>query len=371
MRIFRINLTSHEAVDLGVGEVSANDNVVRAEPGNSVLLSRTVNGLTNIWKYSLKDRSLRQVTFGTGPDYSPMPDPGGKGIYFVNGKSSEFLTAYYIQSTQSTDIVSDATDPAISPDGNHVMYITLPASQRSELWTSNIDGGNKVKVATGESLGTGSWARDNFHLSFMEEADSGNTRRAYIIGADGTGLQQSPPMPTTLIGSAIWSPDQKSIYLSVMRKKYLPTYEIWKWDVDGSNSEKLVADCSLATDAHPGGKYLLGAISFGERTGIVEASISNRKCTPLLPGVVTSAATFDRDGKSFLYAVASHGQVTIYRQTWSNGKTIGTPQVALKVPFAFPLTYRGGKAYDLARDLSTIVYARPGGHADLYLLNQK
>ena len=33
---------------------------------------------------------------------------------------------------------------------------------------SDIDGGNKVKVATGELLGTGTWAPDNVHLSFEE-----------------------------------------------------------------------------------------------------------------------------------------------------------------------------------------------------------
>ena len=100
-------------------------------------------------------------------------------------------------------------------------------------------------------------------------------------------------------------------------------------------------------------------------------SISDRKCIPLLPGVATFGATFARDGKSILYAVASRGEVTIYRQSWRDGKLIGAAQVALKVPFAFPLQYAGGNAYDFSRDLSTIVYARPGGHADLYLLSQK
>ena len=87
--------------------------------------------------------------------------------------------------------------------------------------------------------------------------------------------------------------------------------------------------------------------------------------------MATFSANFARDGKSFLYAVASRGEVTIYRQPWKDGKTIGAPQVALKVPFAFPLIYAGSNAYDFSRDLSTIVYARPGGHADLYLLSQK
>jgi hypothetical protein len=65
-----------------------------------------------------------------------------------------------------------------------------------------------------------------------------------------------------------------------------------------------------------------------------------------------------------------HGEVSIYRQLWKDGKLIGTPQVALKAPIAFPLYYFGN-AYDFPRDLSTIVYARPGGQADLYLLSQK
>lgn len=54
-----------------------------------------------------------------------------------------------------------------------------------------------------------------------------------------------------------------------------------------------------------------------------------------------------------------------------DGKTIGAPGVALKLPFTFPLRNAGGTAYDFSRDLSTIVYVRPGGHADLYLLSQK
>ena len=129
-------------------------------------------------------------------------------------------------------------------------------------------------------------------------------------------------------------------------------------------------NCCVATDVDSSGKYLLGFVWLGKKIGIYEVSISEKKCVPLLPGVVTGNATFARDGKSFLYAVAFRGEVTIFRQPWRDGKTTGAPQVALKVPFAFPLAYHGS-AYDFSRDLSTIVYARPSGHADLYLLSQK
>jgi serine/threonine protein kinase/Tol biopolymer transport system component len=366
-RFYRINVTSHKAVDLG--EVSGNPfDVVWAEPGKTVLFSRTINGLTNIWNYSLKEKALTQITFGIGPDFSPMPDPGGKGIYFVNGKSSGYLSAYNVHSKESTDIVSEnASQPAVSPDGKRVMYITLPERQRSELWVSEMDGGNKVKIATGEELSVGSWAPDNFHLSFFE-IGTGVAAKAYIVGADGSGLRELPPMEDTPF-NAVWSPDQKFVYVSSFEKAgSKPT--VWKWNVDGSKPEKFVDDCCMVWDADSGGRYLLGVVWSGEKTGIYEVSISDRKCIPLVPGAVTFGATFAHDGKSFLYAIAARSEVTIYRQPWRDGKLIGAAQVALRVPFAFPFAYNG-TSYDFSEDLSTIVYARPGGQADLYLLSQK
>ena len=373
-RLFKINLTSHEAADLG--EISGEllglrpSDIVWAEPGNSILFSQTVDGFKNIWKYSLKDRSLTQVTFGTGLDYSPMPDPGGKGIYYVNGKTSGFLTAFHVRTKESTDIVSeDATQPVISPDGKRVMYITVAAPPKSELWVSDIEGGNRTKIASGENLGTGTWAPDNVHLSFSESG-AGAGDKAYIVSADGSGLRQLPLIGGMRILNTIWSSDQKSLYVSG-REKAEPFYSTWKSDVGGSNSEKFVDKCCLVYDVDPSGQYLLGAVLSGEKTGIYEVSISDSKCIPLLPGVVTFGADFAHDGKSFLYAVGARGEVAIYRQSWRDGKLIGAPQVALKIPFTFPFGNIGGNAYDFSRDLSTIVYARPGGHADLYLLSQK
>ena len=130
--------------------------------------------------------------------------------------------------------------------------------------------------------------------------------------------------------------------------------------------------CGFAYDIDPGGKYLLAQFQSGEKAGVYKVPISERKCIPLLPGV-TSGAIFALDGKSLLYPVAVHGEAAaaINRQPWKDGKVIGTPQVALKLPFTFPLLYGWGWTYDFSRDLSTIVYVRPGGHADLYLLSQK
>ena len=361
-----VDLSQRSSQDLG--EVSGIPYAVWAEAGKSILFSRTVSGLTNIWKFNLKDKSSAQVTFGTGPDENPMPDPAGKGLYLVSGKSSGFLTAYNIVTKTSTDIASEnATQPAISRDGKRVMYITIPAKDRMELWVADIDGGNKTRLSTGVSLATGNWAQDNFHINLTVE-EAGKPIKAYIVGADGSGLHALTWNGGTIQG-LVWSDDQKSVFINSFDKG-INGGSIWQEAAEGSAPEKVVDGCGFAWDVAPGGQYLLSLIASGDKAGIYEYSISEKKCTPLVPGVVTFSILFARDGKSILYAIPSRRDVTIYRQTWQAGKLIGQPQVALKLPFAFPLV-SGGNAYDLARDLSTVVYARPGGHADLYLLSQK
>jgi hypothetical protein len=153
---------------------------------------------------------------------------------------------------------------------------------------------------------------------------------------------------------SVLSPDQKTIYVTG-EEKGSSIQTVWGANTDGSNPEKFVDNCGTVTDADPGGKYLLGVVwsRWPGNTGIYEVSISDRKCSPLLPGVVSGHATIADDGESFLYAVVSRGEVTIYCQPWKDGKTIGAPQVAFKVPLAFSLWYAEHGAYDFSRDLST------------------
>ncbi len=365
---YEVDLSKRTASDLG--EIPASwDDVGWAVAGKSLLFSRTVSGLTNIWKYSLKAGAFTQISFGTGPDYSPMADPGGKGIYFISGKYTGILTVYDVHSKQSIDIASEnAIQPVISGDGKRVMYVAIPARDRNELWVSSIDGSNKVKLATSGSIATLNWAPDNSRLSFSK-SETGMADKAYVVGADGSGLRELV-WPGAGLFTLFWSSDQKFVYLTGLEKgSSLPI--VWRENADGSGPEKIAADCGDSSDVSPDGRYLIGAVWVGERTGIYEFSISGKKCISLLPGVVTFGALFARDGKSFLYAVPSQHEVTIYRQLWQEGKLIGKPQVALKLPFAFTLNATSGNAYDFSRDLSTVVYARPDGHADLYLLSKK
>ena len=87
-----------------------------------------------------------------------------------------------------------------------------------------------------------------------------------------------------------------------------------------------------------------------------------------LSDVSTVVVRVAPDGDSLLYAVEAEKRIIIYRAKFRDGRIIGTPEVALTVPFAFTFML-GGNAYDFSRDLTTVLFAKPDQKADLYRLS--
>jgi Tol biopolymer transport system component/predicted Ser/Thr protein kinase len=368
LALYRVNLATHASQK--IGELSGSPTgLAWSDAGNTFLCSRTVNDVTNIWEYRVADGGLRQITTGAGPDLSPTPAPAAKGIYFVNGRRAGFLTVYHPQTKQSFDLTNEeATQPALAWDGRHIMYIALSGNaQQGDLWVSDIDGNNRVKITSGTELVTVAFTSDASRLVFA--ASEGGKMKIYAVKTDGTGLRQTPWTGESG-GYGSSSIDPNIFYLGG-QEAGVTGFSIWKVAADGSSTEKIADNCGAVWDSSPDGKYLLTSLSSTNGSpSISEFSLADHKCIPLLSDLSALVVHFASDGRSILYLVASHGETTIYRQPWRDGKVTGLAQEAVKLPFAFRQGY-SGNAYDFSKDLSTVVYARPGGHADLYLLGQK
>ena len=335
------------------------------EPGKDLIVSRTINDITNLWKYDLESKEYTQLTFGQGPDMFPMQNPQGSGIYFISGIQTGSLTAYDVKTGQSSEVLSDvAAQPFLSPDGKRLMYIVVVNSGRNEeIWVSSIDGTNAVKIATAKRVSTGTWSRDGKQISYTLQNDA--ERSGYIAIIDGRTVHELAPVPGE-IQAILWSNDQKDLYVT---SREPGKNVIWRMTAEGTNPQKFL-DNMFAIDAYPDGKHILGIILSGAKAGIYSVSIADKKITPLVPDVSTFVIHSAPDGKSFLYPLEGSGEILFYRQGFQDGKLIGEPELALRVPFAFPFSVLDGNAYDFSTDLSKVVYAKLSGKSDVYLLKQ-
>ena len=335
------------------------------EPGKSWVFSIRVNGLTNLWKYEIGNKNLTPLTSGPGPDFDPMYDRSSNAIYYANGKQTGSLVAYNIKTGSSTEIFSElSTQPIISPDGKKVLFLKLIEPFRAtELWVSDLDGKNQTKLASAAMMGTGMWSPDSSHVSFFSFENTKQQNKGFVSTLDGRNIIQVQGIEGN-IQNISWSVDSKTLYVSASAG---PLTRTWRVNADGTGAEKFVEDF-YTMEATPDGKYLLGVILSGKNVGIYEVSLSDRKRTALLPGVETFMVRMSNDKKAFVYSVAGKGEILSYRQEWKDGKLIGEPKLALKLPFAFSLQLYGN-AYDFSPDLSTSVYAHASGQADFYKLS--
>jgi len=344
-----------------------------AVAGQSVYVSRSLNGIVNIWEFSLAGHSLKQITNGTGPDLDATVDPNGKGVYFVSGRKAGTLTLYRFASKQFSDVVTeDVTQPEFSNDSRLVAYLTYPEPGKNEMWIVDLATNKRVKLASGSAyLETLGFSTDNKRYVYADgpSHDAPNTEvQLFVIDTDGTHPQQLK-WSGEWVGFAIWEPGDQTMILGG-RDKDGHTAKNWRLFLNGDPPIVLSENCGAAVDISPDRRFLIGTVLWGDNPGIYQYSLAEKKCTKLKSGITTYLTMFAKDGKSFLYSVAEHAETTIWRQPWRNGEAVGTPIPALKLPFALREDY-GGNAYSVAPDLSSVVFARPGGYDDLYFISQK
>lgn len=355
--LYRLDVSSKKLEELGIIPGRSFD-YSWLDPAKSLLMARTVDGLTNIWKYDVSSRRLVQITTGPGPDQSPMAAADGKGIYYVNGKPSGSLLSYHVKDAATTTILPElAIQPIISHDGKKVLYIKVLGNDANrELWISNIDGSNPVKIVSSKDLATGDWSPDSNWVSF---SDLG---KAYVARSDGRDLKEIANLQGFLY-SEVWAPDGKSLFLS-----FKPTdkkLSVWRVNSDGSEGRLFKEGAITGIAMSPDGKYMLGITP---TNSVGQISITDQKVTELVPDVTVFLLHFAPDAKSFIYATQAPGEIIFYRQGWEDGKLLGKSEMVLKLPFAFSFEFNGN-AYDFSRDLSTVVYVKPTQQADLYLLS--
>lgn len=155
--------------------------------GEQIAFNSDRAGDMNIYIYSLRDHSTRQVTTGPGGDFQPNWSPDGKRLLFFSSRSGN-------ADIWSVDLATNAltpltTDPAIdinpffSPDGAKIAFQS-DRSGRLELWVMNADGSDQHQLTNVGLIGHFvRWSRDGSSILFR--SPSGGKPQSYMVAATG------------------------------------------------------------------------------------------------------------------------------------------------------------------------------------------
>ena len=121
--------------------------------GQQVAFNSDRAGPMNLWLYSLKEHTTRQVTRGAGGDFQPSWSPDGRTLLFFSsrgGASGADIWSVDVASGKLTQLTKGPSldiNPFYSPDGGEIVFQS-DASGRMELWVMAADGSRLRQLTT-------------------------------------------------------------------------------------------------------------------------------------------------------------------------------------------------------------------------------
>ena len=214
-----------------------------------IAFTSTRDGNSEIYVMDGDGRNQRRVTVNPTDDGDPAWSPDGTKIAFVSNRNKGYIQIWVIDADgknpiRLTDGSVDA-NPDWSPDGKLIAYDTNrdqndPDKSPRVIFVMDSDGQNKRQLVEERGWSTHpSWSPDGKMIAFVSDRH-GQIDQIHVMGADGQNQRritddlENKRMPS-------WSPDGRRI-------AYVVNHRLYVMDSDGENRRKLTR---ILGDDHP------------------------------------------------------------------------------------------------------------------------
>ncbi len=159
---------------------------------------------TRLWRVPIAGGQPELLSRSEGVQRDPRFSPDGSWLYFCSNQEGSFdlyrapFGATGLgKATRIIDSPEQILSPAISPDGNELVYMAVSEQGESQLWRAASDGsGTPVALTDGPMDMTPAWASDNT-IAFASRAPNRDDADIYVVSADGGQPKALLSMPLT------------------------------------------------------------------------------------------------------------------------------------------------------------------------------
>jgi uncharacterized protein YjdB len=206
----------------------------------------------------------------------------------------------------SSDTTAQQVDPAPSPDGSRIAYVT-DRDGNMEIYVMNADGSSPQRITNNAATdGSPTWTPDGTRIVYASNAAGGTTGtfHIWIMNADGSGQRQLTQGTTSDFQPAV-SPDGKTIAFTTDRDGG-SNYNIYLMNLDGSNlrqfTKALVPETNPVWVADSQLAYLLQEPGKTLTSRVMRANVATGEATQISP-VGMAVTDFDISGTGDLMAL--------------------------------------------------------------------
>lgn len=204
----------------------------------------------------------RQLTDTPDNSYYPAISPDGNEIVFATNKYDNFDLYMNLRGSsdlvQLTDNIGNLFSPSFSPDGKQIVFVNRATSGPSSLWLMGSHGENPhLFYPAPNNIVAAAWSPDGADIAFAMAVDSQFTYEIFLLPANDP---QSPPRRLThgisgIGGSLAWSPDSKSLLIFAGP---VQAREIYRLNVsDGTISQLTYGGNNAAAAYSPDGQMIV------------------------------------------------------------------------------------------------------------------
>jgi len=240
--------------------------------GHSLLLSRTINNTTFLYRVSMDTgAALRLTQAKSGMESSPSFSPDGKQIAFVYQQSATDHSRIFIVNADGNNLhslfntaLANDTAPHFTPDGAHIQFARIaeditpdpPGPKPWDIYSASLDGRSAVPLTTqhySTSWGP-SFAGDGHR--FVYGLGGLSRESLYVVSLDTPSkpaellvfrIPKGPDSP--IYASPTFAPDGRSvIFLAASQGAKGFDYEVFRLDLATNVLSKLTTDNGYATN---------------------------------------------------------------------------------------------------------------------------